>query len=607
MADLDAIYNAYHEINDAKEKAPEHLDAYSTIIAGAQGSDNAKRLAAQFIPTFFKHFPTLHSKAIDGIFDLCEDDSNLIRQMAIKTLPLLCKDGPQYTIKIADVLCQLLQLDDQDLVVVQGALQTLMLQSPREVLAVVFRQGVKGADLRERSLDFITNQVMACKETLFKDPEIEMFFLEEMQKAMISVSNSELEMFARIIMERKPYQTGKLDLTGLLNTYVNHITSEKPFNITDPESVKRVLIAGKLSMPLFKRTISADPLLEFFATYILPRDIFGQLEDKQKTFVLRVYADSITTGHASATILKHAGELVANLLVSIVPAELDATSVIEFTQVECLTNVLYFISAKQPDIADKDELAPRYRNLYVSTQNQISGLKQSLATASIKIPQDAEQTATIKSLTRTILMHNNIHNVVKEFMKPKNLRSTKAVLHPSWRPSPEPAKPSVPKSTIPPKATTAAAVKSSAGASAKQAAKPNAKAGSKPSSIQQQVQQQLNGANKRKAEAEASAKPKKPKIVRRHGSNTGGNSPGSNSPGGSGNKGSKQNQAQPQQQHISLVSHSSQSTQQGKKGSSAGAAGRGSGATGRGTSSSFGSFDSRRGRDGNGRISFLKR
>lgn len=58
-------------------------------------------------------------------------------------------------------------------------------QTTAEVLAVLFRQGVKGADLRERTLDFITNQVVASKETLFKDPEIEMFFLEEMQKVLV--------------------------------------------------------------------------------------------------------------------------------------------------------------------------------------------------------------------------------------------------------------------------------------------------------------------------------------------------------------------------------------------------------------------------------------
>jgi hypothetical protein len=54
------------------------------------------------------------------------------------------------------------------------------------VLAVLFRQGVKGTELRERTLDFITTNVLAAAETLFKDAEIELFFLEEMQKVLAS-------------------------------------------------------------------------------------------------------------------------------------------------------------------------------------------------------------------------------------------------------------------------------------------------------------------------------------------------------------------------------------------------------------------------------------
>ncbi|KAG0074594.1 Apoptosis inhibitor 5, partial [Podila epicladia] len=236
MADLDAIYDAYNEIMDAKENASQHSNAYLAIISASRGSEKAKIMAARYIPAFFKHFPDLHLKAIDGFFDLCEDESQAvrafvvadsstarIRQQAIKLLPALCKDGPQHTIKIADVLCQLLQLDDDDLATVQGALETLMLQSPREVLAVIFRQGVKGKELREKSLDFITNNVIATKETLFKDPEVELFFVEEMQKAMESVPDEDFATFARIIMNSGPYQTGKLDLADLLKTYIAHI------------------------------------------------------------------------------------------------------------------------------------------------------------------------------------------------------------------------------------------------------------------------------------------------------------------------------------------------------------------------------------------------
>ncbi|KAF9569158.1 Apoptosis inhibitor 5 [Mortierella alpina] len=515
MADLDQIYNAYNEITDAKGKASEHAEAYKIIIAGSQGSDGVKRLTAQFIPTFFKHFPALHTKAIDGVFDLCEDDSSLIRQAAIKSLPMLCKDGPQHTIKIADVLCQLLQL---------------------EVLAVIFQQGIKGTDLRERCLDFISHHVMASKNELFKDPEIEVYFAGEIQKAMSSVSNGDLETLAKIIMQTRPYQTGVLDLTGLFKAYMAHITSEGPFN-------------------------------------------------------------------------------------AIVPTEQEATQSMELAQVECLTNLLYFIAAKEPGVTDKDELLPRFRGLYMTTQTNISKLKQEMAGAVAKKPQDDHQIAVVKKLGKTLLMQNNIHATVKEFMKPKHLRNTKTTIHPSWKAVPEPAQTITPKvaavSKTVAKGTPKKAVSASnsnttnaTGATTKVPVKAShTKASVKSTPNQQQQQQQLQGgSNKRKAESESSSKTKKTKILRRQGTNAGGNSPGNTSPGGHGhgnkspgghgNKGSKQNQAHQQTQHAPLVSQSAQAAQQAKKTM---------GGSQRGHHNLPSSFDNKRARDGNGRISFLKR
>ncbi|KAF9414409.1 Apoptosis inhibitor 5, partial [Entomortierella beljakovae] len=573
-----------------------HLDAYSTIIAASQGSEAAKQLAARFIPVFFKYFPSLHNKAIDGVFDLCEDDSSLIRQAAIKSLPSLCKDGQQHTIKIADVLCQLLQLDDQDLVVVQSALQKLMIQSPREVLAVIFRQGVKGADIRERALSFITHQVMESKQILFKDPEIELFFLEEMQKAMGSVSNAELEVFAKIIMQTKSYANGRIDLARLLDTYIQHITSEKPFNVTDQESIKRVLVTGMLSVPLFKRTISADPLLEFISSNILPWDMYNKVSEKQKTAVLRLYADSLILGHPSQAIVKAAGVHLTDLLVAIVGEDHGGAAHIEFAQVECLTNMLYDTAFKDPDLIEKEELAA---SLYMSTQTQIPSLKKALAAAQSKQSNDGDQ-AIIKNLNKAILMHNNIHTVVKEFLKPKHLRNSKIALHPSWKPVSEPTKPAITKTpgTTKPPATNVSKSTPTSKPSLKANSKPNSKLPihqqqqqqqqQQPQQKQQQQQQQQNqvAPNKRKAEHDPTNKPKKPKIVRRHGSNTGSNSPG-NSPG--------------QQQQQSHHNQPPQTSQHSKK-----ASGSFNGAPPRNQSNPA-SFDSRRGRDSHGKINFLKR
>ncbi|MCO5603770.1 hypothetical protein L7F22_057922 [Adiantum nelumboides] len=81
---------------------------YLGVISAAKGSSKSKQLAAQLIPRFFKHFPSLSSEGINAQLDLCEEDELGIRVQAIRGLPLLCKDTPRHLPKIADVLGQLL-------------------------------------------------------------------------------------------------------------------------------------------------------------------------------------------------------------------------------------------------------------------------------------------------------------------------------------------------------------------------------------------------------------------------------------------------------------------------------------------------------------------
>ncbi|KAG0373803.1 Apoptosis inhibitor 5 [Mortierella sp. AD032] len=523
MAELEIIYNAYNEITDAGDNAPQHVEAYSHIIAGTQGTEGTKRLAAQFIPAFFKHFPALHSRAIDGVFDLCEDEITLVRQAAIKSLPSLCRDGPQHTIKIADVLCQLLQLGTatldyahgaatvpstvydygEDLAIVQGALQTLLEQSPR---GEIF-WGAQALIV-----------VSSFQTKLSEDPEIEGFFVEEIRKAISSsVSDSELEAFAKIIMQTKLYQNGDLDLAGFSHIYIAHITSEIAWNINNPELIKRVLLAGRLSMPLFQRKISADPLLNFFAINILPHSEFKQLTDDQRAKVLKLYTDSITTGLPSPAVLSRAGGLVGDLLMD-------------------------------TDLLKRVDLVARFRDLYSSTQTELTKSKK----LSSKVSQDPDQAAEVKKLTRTRAILNNIHTLVAEFLKPETHR-TQLSLHPSWKPVPEPTQPLESKTAGLPKPAsrntltlpTRPIAKPATRSTAKSATQPNTSFGSKPTPQQQQQQpfqsqHQQGASNKRKADAESNTHQKKPKITRPHGSSAVGLAPGNSSLFGQDPKGAKQ-------------------------------------------------------------------
>ena len=58
----------------------QHQEEYKKILAAVKGEDGEKRLAAQFIPRFFKYFPDLAESAINSQLDLCEDDNSAVSE-----------------------------------------------------------------------------------------------------------------------------------------------------------------------------------------------------------------------------------------------------------------------------------------------------------------------------------------------------------------------------------------------------------------------------------------------------------------------------------------------------------------------------------------------
>ena len=57
----------------------QHEAEYKSILSATKSGASEKRLAAQFIPRFFKYFPHLSDQAIDAQTDLCEDSDVSVR------------------------------------------------------------------------------------------------------------------------------------------------------------------------------------------------------------------------------------------------------------------------------------------------------------------------------------------------------------------------------------------------------------------------------------------------------------------------------------------------------------------------------------------------
>jgi hypothetical protein len=63
-----------YEMGDGFFGLLQNVKDYQGIIDTAKSSIKAKQLAAQFIPRFFKFFPTLSGPAIDTHLDLIEEE-----------------------------------------------------------------------------------------------------------------------------------------------------------------------------------------------------------------------------------------------------------------------------------------------------------------------------------------------------------------------------------------------------------------------------------------------------------------------------------------------------------------------------------------------------
>ena len=108
MASVEELYRNFGILADAGEKAGDHPDAYQAILEAIKGGPSEKKLACQFIPRFFKYFPSLAEHAIDAQLDLCEEEETPIRRQAIKSLPDFCKTAPECIPRITDILTQVI-------------------------------------------------------------------------------------------------------------------------------------------------------------------------------------------------------------------------------------------------------------------------------------------------------------------------------------------------------------------------------------------------------------------------------------------------------------------------------------------------------------------
>lgn len=350
---IEELYKYVERLNEATDKS-QNLKDYQGIIDMAKSSIKAKQLAAQFIPRFFKFFPSLSGSAIDTHLDLIEAEELGVRVQAIRGLPLFCKDTPEHIAKIVDILGQLLvseEFVERD--AVHKALMSLLTQDVKASLTGLFKhigcvdEPSSDETIREKVLSFIRDKVFPIKAELLKpQDEMERHITDLIKKSLEDVTGAEFRMFMdflkslSIFGEKAPPERMK-ELIGIIEGQAD---LDAQFNVADADHIDRLISCVYMALPFVVRGASSSKFLNYLNKHIIP--VFDKLPEERKLDLLKALAEisPYTTPQDSRQILPN----VVQLLKKYMPRKKTGEEM-NFTYVECLLYTFHHLAHKVPN------------------------------------------------------------------------------------------------------------------------------------------------------------------------------------------------------------------------------------------------------------------
>ncbi|XP_041025223.1 apoptosis inhibitor 5-like protein API5 [Juglans microcarpa x Juglans regia] len=425
---IEELYLYVERLNEATDKS-QNVKDYQGIIDTAKSSIKAKQLAAQFIPRFFKFFPTLSGPAIDTHLDLIEEEELGVRVQAIRGLPLFCKDTPEHIAKIVDILVQLLASEEfVERDAVHKALMSLLTQDVKASLTALFKH-IGSVDepstdevIREKVLTFIRDKVFPIKAELLKpQEEMERHITDLIKKSLEDVTGAEFRMFMDFLKslntfgEKAPPERMK-ELIGIVEGQAD---LDAQFNVSDADHIDRLISCLYMALPLVVRGASSSKFLNYLNKHIIP--VFDKLPEERKLDMLKALAEisPYTTPQDSRQILPN----VVQLLKKYMPRRKTGEEM-NFTYVECLLYTFHHLAHKVPNATNSlcgykivtgqpsDRLGEDFSELYKEFTERLSNVEELTR-------------ATMKKLTQGMAEHNKAMAAAKSDEAKEGIKTQK--------------------------------------------------------------------------------------------------------------------------------------------------------------------------------------
>ncbi|XP_064008079.1 apoptosis inhibitor 5 [Pogoniulus pusillus] len=445
MPTVEELYRNYGILADATETAGQHKDAYQAILDGVKGGAKEKRLAAQFIPKFFKHFPELADSAINAQLDLCEDEDVSIRRQAIKELPQFAT-GDNLP-RVADILTQLLQSDDSaEFNLVNNALLSIFKMDAKGTLGGLFSQILQGEDIvRERAIKFLSTKLKTLPEEVMTK-EVEEFILTESKKVLEDVTGEEFVLFMKILSGLKSLQTvsGRQQLVELV---AEQADLEQTFNPSDPDCVDRLLQCTRQAVPLFSKNVHSTKFVTYFCEHVLSNlsSLTTPVEGLDiQLEVLKLLAEMSSFCGDMEKLESNLKKLFDKLLeyMPLPPEEAEngentssEEPKLQFSYVECLLYSFHQLGRKLPDFLTAKLNAEKLKDFKIRLQYFARGLQVYIRQLRLALQGktgEALKTEENKIKVVALKITNNINVLIKDlFHIPPSYKSTVTL---SWKP-----------------------------------------------------------------------------------------------------------------------------------------------------------------------------
>uniref|UniRef100_A0A4W3JF64 Apoptosis inhibitor 5 n=1 Tax=Callorhinchus milii TaxID=7868 RepID=A0A4W3JF64_CALMI len=422
-----------------------YKDSYQAILDGVKSGAKEKRLAAQFIPKFFKHFPELADSAINAQLDLCEDEDLSIRRQAIKELPQFATG--ENLPRVADILTQLLQTDDNaEFNLVNNALISIFKIDAKGTLGGLFTQIMQGEDIvRERAIKFLSTKLKALPEEVMTK-EVEEYIFVESKKVLDDVTGEEFVLFMKILSGLKNLQTvsGRQQLVELV---AEQADLEQVFNSSDPDSVDRLLQCTRQAVPLFSKNVHSTKFVTYFCEQVLPNlsSLTSPVEGLDiQLEVLKLLAEMTPFCGDMEKLESNLKQLFEKLLeyMPLPPEEAEngenagnEEPKLQFSYVECLLFGFHQLGKKLPDFLTAKLNADRLKDFKIRLQYFARGLQVYIRQLRLALQGktgEALKTEENKIKVVALKITNNINVLIKDlFHNPPSYKSTITL---SWKP-----------------------------------------------------------------------------------------------------------------------------------------------------------------------------